>query len=216
MRNCYCLRGLAPTLLLALSLGLFTMPACGAIIIENLSEPVGGSSTTDNNSGKGVNFIMPAGTDYVLTSIVVGLSGVAGVDDASVELWSDEGGATPIAAQLEILTDPGTLADGLNTFTSSGTTLVGGTTYWVVVVADAGSFGWEHHAGAPGGNANFTSEIGALHTDRKFGNNPPSNYTVTSSVLNRLQVNAAVIPEPSSLALFAIAGCLAVTIRRKR
>ena len=187
-----------------------------AIVIDEGLDNDGLNSAVSDISGKAANFVMAAGDDYTLTSIVLGIGKINTDADPIVELWSDDGTSAPIGTWMETLTNPGTFtADAANTFTSSGTTLSASTTYWVVVTGENGNtFQWL--GGNDVGDTDVTSDIGATHTARLFGSTgSEGSWSSSSSVLNQIQVNAAVIPEPSTMVMFGLAG-IAVVVSRKR
>jgi hypothetical protein len=199
-------------------LSLFTAGLVHAtIVIDEGLDNSGLDSAISNISGKAANFVMPAGDDFLLTSIILGIGSINSGADPIVQLWSDDGTSAPIGTLVETLTDPGTFtADAANTFTSSGTTLSASTTYWVVVSnSDSNSFRWLGNNGP--GDTIVTSDIGATHTARLFGGGDPASWSSSSSVLNQIQVNATVVPEPSSFAL--LSGLMAfgwMACRRRR
>jgi hypothetical protein len=202
------------------SLCLLASQAFAAFVINEGLDNSGtdsGIRSDGNNSAKAVNFVMGPGSDYTLDSIVLGLDFLGTTGEPIVQLWSDDGTSTPIGSSLETLSNPGTLTgSGTFTFTSSGTTLAAATTYWVVVRNDnVNEFDWLGDNGP--GDTNVTSDIGATHTARLFGNpGSPGDWDSSSSVLNQIQVNATVIPEPSTLLLSALAGCALIFIGRRR
>ncbi|HKK17620.1 MAG TPA: choice-of-anchor R domain-containing protein, partial [Opitutales bacterium] len=101
------------------------------VIDEGLNNA--GINSAIGMSGKAVNFVMGAGDDYKLTSVVLGIGNINAGATPIVRLWSDDGTGAPIGSVLETLSNPGTLVTGANTFTSSGTTLEASRTYWITV-----------------------------------------------------------------------------------
>jgi len=178
------------------------------VVIDEGLDNSGLNSTVSDISGKAANFVMGAGDDYSLTSVVLGLANIQAEAVPVVELWSDEGTGTP-ETLLETLTNPGSLAAGANTFTSSGTTLEASKTYWVAVYASANKFDWL------GNNADtsVTSDIGATHTARLYGGSSPGGWNSSSSVLNQIQVYA--VPEPATMAMIGTAGLALILLRRR-
>ena len=147
-------------------------------------------------SGKAVNFVMGAGDDYKLTSVVLGIGDTGEGAVPIVRLWSDDGTDAPVGSVLETLSNPVTFETGANTFTSTGTVLQASTTYWIVVENESSdvTFKW------PGNNADtsVTSDIGATHTARIYGNSnaegtAPGEWNSSSSVLNQIQVYATAV-----------------------
>jgi len=204
-----------------LTTGLLLGVAHGAIVFSSIGNTGGTTSIVSGgggNSGKAISFVMPAGSDYNLTSVVLNLDGIAdaGVETPLITIWSNDTvtTATPIGSLLNTLTLSGTLVDGQNTFTSSGLTLNAGATYWLVVrnssSGTAGNeFGWISGTGAASTGTN---------TGRVFSNSgtdiDPSTWSGTSSLLNAAQINADVIPEPSVAMLGGVLGLL--MLRRRR
>jgi hypothetical protein len=206
-------------MLLLSGLCIFSATAFGDLVVidEGLNN-TGNNSTIKNgsNSGKAVNFVMGSGSNYKLTSVVLGLDNISASATPSVALWSDDGTSNPIGSLLETLSNPGTLVTGANTFTSSlGTTLNASTTYWIVVTEDDPdelvTFDW-----VGGTDDSVTSDIGASHTGRFYGKpGEEASWYKTSSVLNQIQVYATAIPEPATMSLVAISGLALMLWRRK-
>jgi hypothetical protein len=174
-------------LLISLALGMFVSPMQAAVVIDSLDNTITATSNLDNagTSGKAVNFIMPAAADYSLDTVVLYLSSVDNNESPLIQIWSHDGTSAPIGSLLETLANPGTLVNGLNTFTSSGLILEAGMTYWVVARNTAGLFGWSASS-----DTSVDSDIGATHNGRVFPNSSnaatPGSWTSTSSVLNRV------------------------------
>ena len=211
---------LIQSLIVAASVGLFALPAQAVVVLDSLDNTVTVTSNigTTANAGKAINFIMPLGLDYLLDNVVLDLSSVENNESPLVQIWSNHAGSSPIDSLLETLVNPGTLVNGLNTFTSSGLLLEDGTTYWLVVQNLANSFGWPASS-----DTSIESAIGATHNGRLFpnGNNSqpdPDQWTSTSGVLNRAQINATAlvtIPEPAT-GLLACLGLGGLMIRRRQ
>ena len=190
-------------IVVATCLCLIAMPQANAaitILDEGLNN-TGNSSTigsASGSSGKAINFVMPAGQNYTLSQIILGLGDVQNNETPLVQIWSDDGSSAPIGTLLHTLTNPSTLTNGQNTFTSSGFTLTANTPFWVVVRSTSGNFDWL-------GKSNDWSTTGiASHTARLFGTNSSGagNWNSTSTVLNQIQISA--VPEPNT----ALAGLL--------
>lgn len=193
--------------------------AHGAIIFDSLGNTGGTTSIVSGgggNSGKAISFVMPGGSDYNLTSVILNLDGIpdAGVENPLITIWSNDTvtPATPIGSLLQTLTLSGTLANGQNTFTSSGLTLNAGATYWLVV-RNTGSgtdseFGWISGTNAPSVGTNTGRIFSDTGTDID-----PSTWDGVSGLLNAARINADVIPEPS-VAMFG--GMLGLLMLRRR
>lgn len=205
---------------LVLATGLLLGGAHGAVVFNSLSNTGGTTSIVSGgggNSGKAISFVMPAGTDYNLTSVVLNLNGIAdaGVENPLITIWSNDTVTTqtPIGSLLQTLTLSGTLADGNNTFASSGLTLNAGATYWLVV-RNSGSgtdseFGWISGTAGPSVGTNTGRIFSDSGTDID-----PSTWDGVSSLLNAAQINADVIPEPSVAMVGGVLGLL--MLRRRR
>jgi hypothetical protein len=143
----------------------------------------------DELRNKGMGFTMPAGDDYFLQYVTLRLetfgAGVAPI----VELWTDAAGLP--GAPIETLTNPTFAPSGIANydFTSSGSTLTAGASYWLVAygVAGAAQYNWKASSPAlePTGLA---THLGALFDT----NGPPP--TGTSSILCSYSVTGTVVP----------------------
>lgn len=160
---------------------------------------------------------MGAGSDYTLTSVVLGFDSVDGNENAIIEIWSDDGDTNPLGSLLETLTLSGSLANGSNTFTSSGLTLSASTTYWVAVRGgNTNTFNW-----LGGTDQSVTSDIGATHNKRIYAlsgqGGDPATWSGVSGVLNQIQVNAvAAVPEPSIMMMLCMPAFLLLLRRRRQ
>ena len=195
--------------------------AHGAIVFDSLGNTGGTTSVVSGgggNSGKAISFVMPGGSDYNLTSVVLNLDGIAdaGVETPLITIWSNDTitPATPIGSLLQTLTLSGTLVDGQNTFASSGLTLNAGATYWLVVRNSSPNttgheFGWISGTNAPATGTN----TGRIFSDTGTEIDP-STWDGVSGLLNAARINADVIPEPSVAMLGGMLGLLALRRRR--
>jgi len=193
--------------------------AQGAIVFDSLGNTGGTTSIVSGgggNSGKAISFVMPGGSDYNLTSVILNLDGIpdAGVENPLITIWSNDTvtPATPIGSLLQTLTLSGTLANGQNTFTSSGLTLNAGGTYWLVVrntgTGTDSEFGWISGTSAPSVGTNTGRIFSDTGTDID-----PSTWDGVSGLVNAARINADVIPEPS-VAMFG--GMLGLLMLRRR
>jgi len=183
----------------------------------------GSKLDADQSSGKALAFTMPSGgATYVLDDITLRLyiPGDVSLTDISLSLWSNGASNSP-GTELLTFTNP-TFTSGATasfTFTPDSTFyLEPSTSYWVAVqnVTSADVY-WRASAS---GNY-FDSSIGATsgagaHTGY-YGNGSPSEWTLTSSLINSYTINATVVPESSTYAciLGVLVGLLAAC-RRKR
>lgn len=169
-----------------------------------------GSATVTTNAWAAGKFTFPTLTDgYQLAAVKVQLSGVP---TGSVELsvWSNDAGAGRPNAQLFTLTSPSSLADGLNTFTSTQSMPAGGTPYWIVMKGLTGSTTWDRTTGSVAGPGAST-EV-ALYTSALGG-----RWNVqTPGTPMMMEIYA--VPEPSTYAMglagLAFAGVGALRRRR--
>lgn len=138
---------------------------------------------------KGMGFTMPAGDDYILDYVTLRLETFSSGVVPIVELWTNAGGlpGTPI----ETLTNPAFASSGIVNydFTSSGSTLTAGESYWLVAYGAAGvpTYDWKASSPAqtPTGIATY---LGALFdTD-----GPPP--TTTSSIVCSFSVTGTLVP----------------------
>ena len=166
------------------------IPEATAIVFDSIGN-TSGTASGIAASGKGINFVVPAGPGYVLRSVDLNIGTVGASSTFNVMIWSDDGTGAPIGTLLETLTNPATVAaDSTNTFVSfSGLTLTGGTTYWLVA------------QGAGTGGANIwywksSTDAAATGTNsaRLYGGGSPGGWNSSSSYLNAATINATPIP----------------------
>ncbi|HOC42598.1 MAG TPA: choice-of-anchor R domain-containing protein [Thermoanaerobaculales bacterium] len=142
----------------------------------------------DELRNKGMGFTMPAGDDYILQHVTLRLETFGAVAPI-VELWSDVGGLP--SAVIETLTNPTFAPSGIANydFTSSGTTLAAGTSYWVVAYGVAGAAQYNWKASSP---AQTPTGL-ATHLGTYFDSDGPPP-TGTSSILASYSVTGTVVP----------------------
>ena len=138
---------------------------------------------------KGMGFTMPAGDDYILDYVTLRLetfsSGVAPI----VELWTSAGGLPGTA--VETLTNPTFAPSGIVNydFTSSGSTLTAGESYWLVAYGVAGAPTYDWKASSPPQTpTGIATYLGALFDT----NGPPP--TTSSSIVCSFSVTATLVP----------------------
>jgi hypothetical protein len=160
-------------------------------LISNL--PGNDGTQTANLSAtrnKGMGFTMPTGQDYILVSVTLRLE-TFGIVAPVVELWTDSGGLPGVP--IETLTNPIFAISGISNydFTSSGTVLTAGTSYWIVAYGVDGAARCDWKASSPPQNpTGLAAHLGALFdTD-----GPPP--TVTSSVICSYSVTATEWHQP--------------------
>lgn len=194
--------------------------ASADVIIGNLPQSNDTGFTTFSSSFrtvKALSFVMNAGADYTVDSVVLRLLNFSS-DDSLVVTIRDDGGTNPGATVLGTFTAPNPLGNGTTanyTFAlPSSLTLTAGTKYWLDVAWVAGDFTWRVSqpsitptgvAATYGGNSRISINGGAFTTS---GN-------INSFQINGTQVVSAV-PEPSTLALLLLAAPAgALTLRRR-
>ena len=181
---------LARTAVLVMLACLVAQPLLAQITIisnldgNDLTQSAGLSSTRN----KGMGFTMPAGDDYTLNHVTLRLD-TNGVPVPIVEIWTDVAGLP--GASIETLTNPTFAASGIANydFTSSGTTLAAGTSYWIVAYGAAGTPSYDWKASSP---AQIPTGI-ATHLGALFDTNGPPP-TTTSSIICSYSVTATVVP----------------------
>ena len=147
------------------------------------------SADLDELRNKGMGFTMPAGQDYLLDYVTLRLetfgAGVAPI----VELWTSVGGLP--GSPIETLTNPAFAASGIAEydFTSSGSTLTAGASYWVVAYGVAGAAIYNWKASSPAQTpTGIATHLGALFDT----NGPPP--TTTSSIVCSFSVTGTLVP----------------------
>lgn len=142
----------------------------------------------DELRNKGMGFTLPAGQDYMLQHVTLRLETFGAVAPV-VELWTDVGGAP--GASIETLVNPTFAASGISNynFTSAGTTLTAGQSYWVVAYGVAGAAQYNWKASSP---AQTPTGI-ASHLGTRFDTNGPPP-TGASTILCSYSVTAQLVP----------------------
>lgn len=157
-------------------------------LISNLDGNDGTQSAGLNDTrNKGMGFTLPAGDDYTLDYVTLRLDTAAGIAPI-VEIWSNAGGVP--GAAIETLSNPTFAPSGIANydFTSSGTTLTAGETYWIVAYGPVGAAGYDWKASSP---AQFPTGI-ASHFGATFDTNGPPP-TTTSSIICSYSVTASLV-----------------------
>ncbi|RYD38388.1 MAG: hypothetical protein EOP87_01695 [Verrucomicrobiaceae bacterium] len=198
-----------------LVIGFIPASAHGAVIFDGTNSLISSNSITSvPNNGLAMGFVMPADSNYSLTNIELLLGGIAdeGVESPSITVWSNDtvSPSTPVGTLLATLTLSGTLADGMNTFTSSGFPLDAGATYWLVIRNTGDSFTYRNGMGV---QAVGTSP-GRVHSDTPSDVDPDTWDAKIPKGRIGVKINADAVPEPSTAGLGLLA-CL-VFFRRKR
>jgi hypothetical protein len=160
------------------------------VLISNLPGNDGTQSFNVNDlRTKAMGFTMPAGQDYTLDYATLRLETTGAGSIAIVELWTDSGGQ--LGTLIETLTSPTLAASGIAEydFTSSGSTLTGGNSYWILAYGPAGTPGYNWKASSP---AQIPTGI-ATHLGSLFGTTGPPP-TGTSSIIVSYSVTGTLVP----------------------
>ena len=163
--------------------------AQGVVVVSNLpGNDATQSAALSNLRIKAMGFVMPTGaSQYTMDNAILRLNVTNTAFSPIVELWSDAGGNP--SAFIATLSNPAFPATGIDNHTfvpPSGTVLQGGTGYWIVAYAAAGSPTYDWKASSPA-----QVPVGAgTHLGTKFvttGALPPLG---ASSTLTSYEINA--------------------------
>jgi len=178
------------TVVLVILACLLAHPALAQVtLISNLPGNDGTQSAAlSSTRNKGMGFTMPAGQDYILDYVTLRLATTAATSPI-VELWTNVGGLPGTA--IETLTNPTIAPSGTANydFTSSGTTLTAGESYWIVAYAAVGAAGYDWKASSP---AQIPTGL-ATHLGALFDTNGPPP-TTNSSILCSYSVTGTLVP----------------------
>jgi hypothetical protein len=163
----------------------------GTVLSDNLSNPSAGTETASGTTWLSSSF----GTDasgYTLNSVTLLLEGSG---QAEVSIYSD-GGLEP-GSLVGTLTSPNGYSSGLSdtTFTTAGIALAADSTYWVVLRAISGSFGWSWTASDSGTGAGFQDTWG------QSIDGGSTWFAFDSSPTQMSVIATAAVPEPGTLVL---------------
>ena len=123
------------------------------IVLNNITNATGGSETATGTTWLTAGFKTDSST-YVLSSVTLLLANTT-AGAATLQLYSD-GGLEP-GSPLATLISPSTYSSTLafTTFAASGITLSANTTYWLVLKATSGAFGWAWTTDSTGTGSGF-------------------------------------------------------------
>jgi hypothetical protein len=184
------------------------------IISDNLSKTPHYHSNATESKSWGQKFSTgSSGTAYKLQSVVLKAQRI-GTDLPLLTLYSDNGNlpGTPLSNltfTTPILDLPASSSYGDATFTSPEYLLSPNTSYWMLLsVADptkSSEFGWAYTASSEGAGAGFNVANAKYDGTWKTYSNYPF----------LMQVNAAAVPEPTSLLLLSLGGAFALWMKRR-
>ncbi|MCF7688951.1 MAG: PEP-CTERM sorting domain-containing protein [Cephaloticoccus sp.] len=187
------------------------------ILVSNLGEASNSGPISSISPSEWFANSFTTGSEQVtLSSVTLALHSGTTATGFSLQLYSDNAGNP--GSSLETLAGTSSPTGGGNfTYTSSGTSLLNGTTYWLVTSSTVGNV-------RPYGTASHseTGEPGWLIGDTFYYTNN-SGATWTAGAIGaffdplRFSVATAAVPEPSTYAVIAgalVFGC--VVLRRRR
>lgn len=189
--------------------------AQGAIFVSNLAQPSAGSRSVARNAWWAQGFQTGNNLNgYLLNSVQLRMNapfGSASGFDVSLFSWA---GGYP-SAELAVLNGPDPLIADTYSYATTGVPLQPDSFYFVVVSAEtpaaSGSFSWSY-----AGNSLADSIDGWRYGPYTSYSNDGLNWTRTTWDF-QFSINATVVPEPSSLAVFLTAGIIAANhFRRPR
>lgn len=188
MRKVACVAHVVAVAVLVMSMA--APVAAQTVLISNLPGNDGTQSAgLDDLRTKAMGFTMPAGQDYTLQYVTLRLETAAAGATPIVELWTNSGGQ--LGALIETLTSPPLAASGIAEydFTSAGSILTGGESYWILAYGPAGVTDYDWKASSPAElPTGIASHLGAL-----FGTAGPPP-TGTSSIICSYSVTGTLVP----------------------
>lgn len=193
-----------------------SFPAFGQITVSNLGETAGvnQSAITFDNNSIATQFTVDS-EDYSLNSVTINIGSFQYDDQGNfrLSLWDEVAGKP--GTLLEVLSGTANPVIGLNTYTSSGYSLSGGTSYFIAGEVTSGDGGY-HWILVSGGNetntggASWTIDGSATGT-QSFG------WFGTTASSRQLSITATAVPEPASFAILTSLFAFGlVSFRRKR
>jgi len=185
-------------------LGIQDLGAQGTIYFSNLAAPPTGSAAIGSDSWIAQSFFTGTNSQgYLLNSVRVLMTPASGGPTGftlSIYTRNAPGQFPAPAIPVAALTGLDPVAGGIFSYSASGVTLSPGTIYFLVGTATtpvaAGAFNWSATRSEPApGQDLWTS--GLFYYDSADG----LDWQISRQHLFQFEVNASLIPEPSSLAL---------------
>lgn len=174
-----------------------------------MNAPLGGANGGGVHDSKAAGFTMGA-SPYTLDFVTLRINYF---DTASVPMVQLYSGAANPTTLIETLSAPTPVVGMSNVvFTSTGSLMSAGTTYWILVwnnALTANSFQWM--ASSP---SVTPTGAGAAHFGYRFSNGPPPP-TGVSATFNSYSVNATLVPEPATFIGLGV-GAVLLFARRRR
>jgi hypothetical protein len=183
-------------------------------------------TTATSSSYIAAGFAINAGSTYAFSNAIA-----YGISISGAPVMTGGGGTTYATGSLWMGTGsgPATFVENLSTASVSGTTytfndtsgatLIGGDTYWLVLTSTKKTFSWYTSTATPTGpGATYVAVGKGLLTGS--GSSPSiSNYSASPGGVAGFEIDgtpASSVPEPSTLTLFALGAAVTAAVIRRR
>ena len=188
-------------------------PAAADLILSNgVDAPYleNGTIFEDQSSLKGVGVGIPLGSDYFFDTFRVVLQGLTGSPQATGRIFSSDGTDTPVAELQTLNTVVVVPGHAMYDFISPVQLILESEKSYWFVISDGpaiGDFRWDRTdpVGIPTGIADF---LGCTFSEDS------GTHWRSSDVFNAFELNATVVPEPTTLSLLALGGLSLMRRRR--
>jgi hypothetical protein len=201
----------------AVALSLAVASTFGQVAVSNLTETKHGSVNVTTTAWWASSFTTHSETSYTLNSVSLKLSAASNTaGNFFVRLYSNGSGVP--GSSLETLSGTGNPSSATTySFTSGGTTLNQGTTYWLVagVTSGAGDYSWDWTNSTAQDSVEGQS-WGIGNDDVHTSSNSGSTWVFDGAAM-QFSVTATAIPEPGTYAaIFGVAALGLVAWRRRK